>query len=206
VLAISPSPVELPADLDAALGPGLANGGVAMKTLRWRQLAWLVEFLRAWKALDPEERRRALADPWVFKQVAFAVPVSQAYSQRNALLHLVFPGTFEPILSRDHKTAIVGAFTDRIGEPSDDVDRNLLAIRRSLEAEHSRPRPSLPDDPAGRHGGRPGPDLAVIDPAVAGGALLGRRPERAGPLWPACAARRRLSHCRAAGGRACGPG
>ncbi len=139
VLTIDPSPVELPADLDAALGPGLANGGVAMKTLRWRQLGWLVEFLRAWKALDPERRSRALADPWVFKQVAYALPVGQAYSQRNALLHLVFPGTFEPILSRDHKTAIVGAFTDRIGEPSDDVDRNLLAIRRSLEADHSWP-------------------------------------------------------------------
>jgi 5-methylcytosine-specific restriction enzyme B len=139
VLAIAPSPVKLPDDLDAALGPGLANGGVAMKTLRWRQLAWLVEFLRSWKALDPDERGRALADPWAFKQVAFAVPIGQAYSQRNALLHLVFPDTFEPILSRDHKAAIVHAFTDRIGEPSDDVDRNLLAIHRSLEAEHNWP-------------------------------------------------------------------
>jgi 5-methylcytosine-specific restriction protein B len=103
VLAIGPSRVELADDLDAALGPGLANGGVAMKTLRWRQLAWLVEFLRSWKTLGPDERGRALADPWVFKQAAFAVPVGQAYSQRNALLHLVFPDTFEPILSRDHK-------------------------------------------------------------------------------------------------------
>jgi 5-methylcytosine-specific restriction enzyme B len=139
VLAIGRLMIRLPDDLDAALGPGLANGGVAMKTLRWRQLAWLVEFLRSWKALGPEARSRALADPWAFKQAAFAVPVGQAYSQRNALLHLVFPDTFEAILSRDHKTAIVQAFADRIGEPSDDVDRDLLAIRRSLEAEHVWP-------------------------------------------------------------------
>lgn len=139
VLDISATPIQLPEDLDAALEPGLANGGVAMKTLRWRQLAWLVEFLRAWKALDPEQRRRALADPWMFKQVAFGVPVGQAYSQRNALLHLVFPDVFEPILSRGHKTAIVKAFADRIQAPSGDVDRDLLAIHQSLAAEYGAP-------------------------------------------------------------------
>jgi 5-methylcytosine-specific restriction protein B len=139
VLAISRSPVALPADLDAALEPGLANGGVAMKTLRWRQLAWLIEFVRSWKQLDLEERTRALADPWAFKQAVYAVLVGQAYSQRNALLHLVFPDTFEPILSRDHKGAIVEAFGDRIREPSGDVDRDLLQIHRALEAEFGSP-------------------------------------------------------------------
>jgi 5-methylcytosine-specific restriction protein B len=139
VLDIGQSSVQLADDLHAALEPGLANGGVAMKTLRWRQLAWLIEFVRAWKALGPDERRRALADPWAFKQAVFAVPVGQAYSQRNALLHLVFPATFEPTLSRDHKEAIVQAFAERVDVPTDDVDRNLLAIHRSLEAELGSP-------------------------------------------------------------------
>jgi 5-methylcytosine-specific restriction protein B len=139
VLDMSPSPVPLTEELAAALEPGLANGGVAMKTLRWRQLAWLIEFVRAWKALGVVERRQALADPWAFKQAVVAVPVGQAYSQRNALLHLAFPDSFEPILSRNHKRAIAEAFADRIGTPSDDIDRDLLAIHRSLEAELGPP-------------------------------------------------------------------
>ena len=49
-----------------------------------------------------------------------------------ALLHLVHPDTFEPIVSRSHKDQIVNTFADRVDKTSEDPDRNLLAIREQL--------------------------------------------------------------------------
>jgi TIR domain len=134
VLSWSPEPVSIPADLAAVLDQGLAKTGVAFKTYRPFQLWYLVEFLRAWKRLDAAERSRLLEDPWVFKEFAFSVPIKSAYTQREALLHLVHPATFERIVSRDHKRRIA----EQLRDPADDepdVDRALATIRASLEEE-----------------------------------------------------------------------
>jgi 5-methylcytosine-specific restriction enzyme B len=134
VLSWSPEPVAIPADLAAALDHGLAKTGVAFKTYRPYQLWYLIEFLRAWKPLEAAERSRLLEDPWAFKDFAFSVPIKSAYTQREALLHLVHPATFERIVSRDHKRKIV----ERLRDPADDepdVDRALARIRASLEDE-----------------------------------------------------------------------
>ena len=46
-------------------------------------------------------------DPWTFKDVLFAVPMPKgSYIQREALLHLVHPDTFESIVSRGYKEQI----------------------------------------------------------------------------------------------------
>jgi len=92
-----------------------------------------VRFLQAWKAAPAERQQRALTDPWAFRDMAYSVPIGSAYSQRNALLHLAFPDTFESIVSRRHKAAILAAFADQIPERSGDEDRDLLTLRRELE-------------------------------------------------------------------------
>jgi 5-methylcytosine-specific restriction protein B len=134
VLSWSPQPVAIPADLAATLDHGLANTGVAFKTYRPYQLWYLIEFLRAWKRLDARERSRLLEDSWAFKEFAFSVPIKAAYTQREALLHLVHPVTFERIVSRDHKRKIVEHLRDPADEEPD-VDRVLVRIRASLEGE-----------------------------------------------------------------------
>jgi 5-methylcytosine-specific restriction enzyme B len=138
VLSWSPEPVAIPGDLATALDHGLAATGVAFKTYRPFQLFYLVEFLRVWKRLDAGERMRLLTDPWAFKALAFSVSVKASYTQREALLHLIHPETFERIVSRDHKRKIV----ERLRDPADeepDVDRALLTIRARLEAELGQP-------------------------------------------------------------------
>jgi hypothetical protein len=105
---------------------------VAFKTLRPAQLRFLVEFARAWKALPRFDQETALRDPWAFKQVIAAVPVNAGYSQREALLHLVFPDTFEPMISQDHKQRILTRFADLLDGPSADPDRALARIRQVL--------------------------------------------------------------------------
>jgi 5-methylcytosine-specific restriction protein B len=122
-LALCPEPPSVPAELEAALDGGFARAGTAYHTQRDRQLAWLVRFVQTWKALPARRQRTALADPWAFREVADAVPIGSAYSMRNALLHLAFPLTFESIVSRRHKTAILDGFDANL---TGDEDRDLL--------------------------------------------------------------------------------
>ncbi|MCZ2817909.1 McrB family protein [Modestobacter sp. VKM Ac-2984] len=138
-LAIGAESVTIPADLSTALDRGFARVGTAYLTQRDRQLSFLVRFARAWKQLPDDARTEALADPWAFHEVVNSVPINSAYSQRNALLHLGFPDTFEPIVSRQHKAKILAAFADELPERTDNEDRDLHMLRGILEAEHGGP-------------------------------------------------------------------
>ncbi|MFV2124707.1 McrB family protein [Micromonospora sp. LOL_013] len=134
-LTLLPEPVRIPADLDAVLDHGRVKAGVAYLTQRDRQIAWLVRVLQAWKALPRDEQRHALDDPWKFREILDGVPINAAYSQRNLLLNLAFPGVFPDIASNKHKKLIVAAFTHRLTTPTGDVERDLVAIRDTLNAE-----------------------------------------------------------------------
>jgi 5-methylcytosine-specific restriction protein B len=134
VLAIASDPVAIPEDLGDALDGGFARVGTAYFTMRDRQLAFLVRFVQAWKQLPDADRAAALADPWLFRSVVDSVPINSAYGQRFALLHFAFPNTFEPIVSRVHRRALLAGFRSEIGTAaSGDEDRDLLAIRRVLQ-------------------------------------------------------------------------
>ena len=135
----APHRVSIPTALDAALGHGLAVVGMGFRTYRPHQLWLLLEFMKTWKELPSDERNTDLADPWMFKQLLFSVTVRSGYAQREALLHLVFPDIFEPIVSRDHKRRVAEAFSQHVKEPSQDVDRQLLQIQTALAQEQGHP-------------------------------------------------------------------
>jgi 5-methylcytosine-specific restriction enzyme B len=139
VLGWMHEPVTIPSDLDAALDDGIASPGTAFHTRRPFQLGFVIEFARAWKALPADRREAALQDGWVFKDVVFAVPMPKgAYTQREALLHLVHPDTFESIVSRGHKESIAAAFGQPPTADDPDVDRRLAAVRAQLETQYGR--------------------------------------------------------------------
>jgi len=72
-------------------------------------------------------------------------PVDRSYGMRHTFLHMLFPETFEPILSGRHKRRILNAFRDALPvehqELVDDTDRlisadrGLLQVREALRAE-----------------------------------------------------------------------
>jgi MoxR-like ATPase len=136
VLGWSSSPVAIAPDVSAALEDGLCNTGIAFHTYRPFQLALIVEALRSWKELDNPDHERLLSDPWAFKEWLWTVPMHAAQPQRLALLHLVHPDTFEPILYSGAKDRIAEHFADRVIDPTEDVDRRLLQIRRSLAEQY----------------------------------------------------------------------
>jgi 5-methylcytosine-specific restriction protein B len=136
VLSWSSSPAEIPPDLAAALDQGLARVGTAYSAGRPFQLLFLLDFGLAWKRLTSEEREACLGDPWCFKDFVWRLPLEKGQPQRETLLHLVFPDVFENIVSQNAKKQIASRFPGLLTEPTDDVDRQLIQIRRRLSDEH----------------------------------------------------------------------
>lgn len=137
VLSLMDQAVDIPKDLDVLLDRGIASGGLGWTVMRWAQIADLITFARQWKAMPLDEQRIALSDPWKFKSALATFPIENAYAQREALLHLLFPDVFEDIVSRTSKKTIRDVFKARLGEQSTgDADRDLLAIRTALSEEY----------------------------------------------------------------------
>lgn len=136
VLAWSPRPVSIPVDLAAVLDQGVARTGTMYNTARPFQLFFLVNFAQIWKSLPAAERDAALANPWHFKEIVWRVPLQKAHSQREGLIHLVFPDVFEDIVSQKAKSQIARSLASYVTDPTDDVDRQMAQIRRKLSDQY----------------------------------------------------------------------
>ena len=145
VLGLSPQPVATPPDLAAALTPGIANPGAFFHVGRQFQVGFLIEFVEQWKEQEPDEQASLLSDPWGFKKFVTGLEFrsellkdspDKPSTQREALLHLVFPDTFESIVSVVDKGRIATAFSHLVTQPTEDVDRQLEQIRPALEAKY----------------------------------------------------------------------
>jgi len=137
IISWSPEPISIPQDLQDAFSAGVCSTGVAFKTYRPNQLWFLIDTLRAWKALTADRRSELLADAWAFKDWVESVPQKAAYTQRQALLHLVFSDVFEEMVSREHKALIIKAFGADASAPLPaDPDRALAVIREQLNPEY----------------------------------------------------------------------
>ncbi|RRQ27385.1 AAA family ATPase [Rhodococcus sp. Eu-32] len=131
--------VALPADVEQALlVGGVYHGGQAFNNYRWKQLAYLIEFAKAFLSLSAGERSEALDDPLKFRAVANSVATGQA-AQRQSLLYLGFPDFFLPIVSPSHRRQIRDAFAaDYLDHPpTDDVDVDLHEIHTNAAATTS---------------------------------------------------------------------
>ena len=137
ILSWSPNPVTVPPELNEVFEFGIAGTGPAFNMKRHWQLAFLVGFAKRWKSLDPETTESLLGDPWKFKELVESESISNSFPQQDALLHLVFPDKFEAIVSRSAKRQIAKHFEEKVVESvTQDVDRQLLEIRRALTNEH----------------------------------------------------------------------
>ena len=149
VLGWSPMPVAIPPDLVAGLTPGIASPGVAFHTFRPFQVGFLIEFAEQYKEQEPGARQSLIDAPWAFKDFLTAIRCRSELLrnnqntpriQRQALLHLVHPDTFEGTVSVNQKEQFANAkaFAHFVTGQTSDVDRKILQIRRGLEAELGR--------------------------------------------------------------------
>ena len=150
VLGWSPKPAAIPDDCIDGLTPGLVNPGPFFTVLFGLQLGYFIELVEQWKERGSDERLLDRGDSeaaWDFKRFVMGVdwrgPLrtrlpNSRNPQQATVLHLVHPDTFEAILSENHKSTIAERFAYLVNEPTDDVDRKLVQIRRGLEAELGR--------------------------------------------------------------------
>ena len=136
VLRWSGAPVEIPVHLRGAQDTGFVNPGPAFVVYLPAQIELITEFLRHWKTLSPKAKEDSLGDPWAFKSELDSVSIPRSISQSMALLHLIHPSIFEPILSGTHKDRIRDAFGSLLKASTDDVDHDLLNIRRKLSSTY----------------------------------------------------------------------
>lgn len=132
ILKWSSAPVAIPAELNQTLDGGIAKASQYFLIGRPFQITFLLEFVRRWKGLDAATRDQYLQDPWAFKGFVETVPVGSAYAQRELLLHLVHPETFEPIMAREHKQKIAETFGSLADPSLTDVDQQISQIRARL--------------------------------------------------------------------------
>ena len=93
----------------------------------------------AWWTADAQTRDTAWNDPWAWRSLVEATQGDTIRAARSALCYLRFPETFQPIISWEDKAAIRSAFADEIPHPTGDVDRDLLALRLSLQERDGGP-------------------------------------------------------------------
>ena len=145
ILQWSGQGIEIPDHLIASLAPGIAALGQATSSQRFN-VGFLIEFVEQWKLKSADEQDHMLGDPWAFKDFVMNVSLNSLLlrnnpnrpnTQRNALLHLVHPDTFEGIVSVQHKRNIseAAAFVQYVTEDTKDTDRRIQQIRQGLEAE-----------------------------------------------------------------------
>jgi len=123
--------VAIPDHLQQALDGGFAHPGPA-QTYIWYQVAFLLDLARRFKGLSEDNRRRTLADPWQFKSFLMDVPARAAQTQQHALLHLLFPQSFEPIISEQGKKTIAKRLSMYTQPGTTDTDRQIAEIRTAL--------------------------------------------------------------------------
>ena len=129
--------------LGEVLDQGVVNPGPNYNAHRWREFIFFITAMIAWFSLSAGDRKSLISDPWRFAEWLESLEHAQKRQLRHALLFLLFPDSFEPILSRQHKVKIVKAFFSKWEEePTVDdedriaVDRVLLNMRERIASEY----------------------------------------------------------------------
>ena len=137
VLGWMARPISVPDDLLRALDGGVAHYG-AGNMQRDRYVKYFVRFAVAWTELAADERLRLVDDPWAFRDFVHGLG-GPALMQREAILHLFSPETFEYALAPNDKVKIVKAFAWLPAVvASENEDRSLSAIREAVERATGR--------------------------------------------------------------------
>jgi 5-methylcytosine-specific restriction enzyme B len=134
-----PFPSDSPWLQDEVLG-GVGSAGPGFNQNQWRELVFLIDFIRAFRALDSSDQQRLVADAWSFDEWLTFVPGWKERQLRHMLLFMLFPDTFERIFGQTDRKAIAHHYSQRA--PRDlngldplQLDRELQTIRQRLEEE-----------------------------------------------------------------------
>ena len=132
VLSWADSELSIPSKLDKVLDSGILRPGVAFNAFKHAQVQFIADFTRHWKQQLLSHREESLQNPWVLKKEMRSLTIKGSAPQRDALLHLVCPDTFESIVAGGDRELIRDTFSELLDAPYGDIDRDLLTIRDRL--------------------------------------------------------------------------
>lgn len=140
------SGTALPEDhwaLGDVLDGGVVNPGMAYARHQWLEFRFIITIMLDWCSRAAEERESLLNNPWDFATWVDGQEDGRRRQFRHALLFLLFPDVFEPILSIGHKKSIVKALTDETAKSLEidrmslmDLDKGLAAIKERLRDKY----------------------------------------------------------------------
>lgn len=124
---------------------GVGSGGPGFNQNQWRELTFMVQFTKTFKSLPVQERTLLLSDPWTFAVWIEKVPGADVRQLRHMLMYMFFPDSTERIFGQRDRRAVLRAFRQI---PSRDlnkltptqIDKDLLALRKELEAKYQTDR------------------------------------------------------------------
>ena len=126
-------PEDHPA-LGDVLDGGIVFPGMAYLGHQRHEFNFIITLMLDWGSRAPQDRKSLLSDPWVFAEWIDSHREGRQRPFRHALLFLLFPDVFEPIVSLGHKKAIVQAFPDETGEKPDVDNMDLVNLDKALQA------------------------------------------------------------------------
>ena len=139
VLGLVPGTTPMAENIRQSLHAGGVARYGAGKSHRDAFLRFLVQFVLAWKGRDPEEQRKLAESPWEALELVNGIRTSTDAMQANALLHLLFPETFEYMISPTHREKLITTFAAAPGvAATEGVERQIQVIRQIASAALGR--------------------------------------------------------------------
>ena len=129
ILALVPDAPIVPERLDAAFdGGGVANFSTA-KSWNPALLRFIIHLAVRIKELPEPQRDAVLADAWTFRDVVAEVRTSTDQMIANAIKHMLFPDSFESIISPSQREQLIQTFGNLLGvADQSDSDRQIARI------------------------------------------------------------------------------
>lgn len=128
--------------LDDDVLAGVGSAGPGFNQNQWRELTFLINFMRRFRALDSREQAQLMEDGWKFDEWLKQVPDWEARQLRHMLLFLLFPDDFERVFGQNDRKTIVRHYSKRERREVNrmdplQLDRELQSIRKRLEVERA---------------------------------------------------------------------
>ncbi|MFA8389147.1 MrcB family domain-containing protein [Burkholderia ubonensis] len=126
--------------LDDDVLAGVGSAGPGFNQNQWRELTFLINFVRRFRELSDGDQHALMEDGWAFDEWLRQVPDWEARQFRHMLLFLLFPDDFERIFGQNDRKTIARHYSQherRVVNRMNPVrlDRELQAIRKRLEGE-----------------------------------------------------------------------
>lgn len=127
--------------LDDAVLAGIGSGGPGFNQYQWLELAFIVNFMSAFRRLTMERQREVSQDGWKFAEWLKEVPEWRSRQMRHMLLLLLFPDDFERIFGKQDRRRVAQVFGGLDAQAVNrldpvELDRTLRQIRTKLEREY----------------------------------------------------------------------